>query len=280
MGIRMNKLISNITLYVVLLTSFVVFTFPFFLLIVNSFKTNGEILTNPFSLPNSIDFSHFPDIFDRMNFFVTFKNSFVITSLSVTFIIIFSAMCAHYLVRHPNLLNTSIFTGMVASMIIPFQVLMIPMLYIYGAKWGIMLEYPIAFLIFLYVGFGSNFAVFMYHGFIKGIPLELEEAALIDGATRTQTFFKIVVPMLSPISSTIAILNTLWIWNDFLLPSLVLKDEADITMPIAITVFRGFYTSDWANLVPGMLLIVAPLLIVYLFGQRFIIKGVMQGAIK
>jgi raffinose/stachyose/melibiose transport system permease protein len=280
MGIRTAKLLGKILLYVSLVITFVIFTFPFFLLIVNSFKSNGQILESPFSLPTHISFAHFPGIFESMHFVNTFKNSLVITVCSVGLIIITSAMCAHYLVRNPNRLNTGIFTGMVASMIIPFQVLMIPMLYIYGQKLGIMLAHPILFLIFLYVGFGSNFAVFMYHGFIKGIPLELEEAALMDGATRTQTFFRIVVPMLSPISSTIAILNTLWIWNDFLLPSLVLKDDKDITLPIAITVFRGFYTSDWARLVPGMLLIIAPLLVVYLFAQRFIIKGVMQGAIK
>lgn len=277
---NLKKTASSIGVYIFLIALFAIFVFPFFLLFVNSFKENGQILANPFSWPTEFDFSRFPAILESMNFFVTFKNSLVITVLSVSFIILFSAMTAHYLVRNPSRLNTALFTGMVASMIIPFQVLMIPMLYIYGAKLGLILDYPVTFLIFLYVGFGSNFAVFIYHGFIKGIPLELEEASLIDGCNKYQTFFKIVVPMLTPISSTIAILNTLWIWNDFLLPSLVLKDPADITMPIAITVFRGFYTSDWANLVPGMLFIVAPILIAYLFGQRFIIKGIMQGAIK
>jgi raffinose/stachyose/melibiose transport system permease protein len=200
--------------------------------------------------------------------------------MSVLLILIFSGMTAHYLVRNSSLFNNTFFAIMVASMIIPFQALMIPLIYIYGAKLGLIDTAPISLLIGLYVGFGASFATFVYHGFIKSIPLELEEAALIDGCNRIQTYFRIVFPMLTPTSVTIAILNVLWIWNDYLLPSLIIYNEDDLTMPIKMKVFNGTYMDNWELLIPAMLMTILPILVAYLIGQKFIIKGVMQGAIK
>lgn len=275
-----NRITSLTFIYFFLVLAFAVFTFPFFLLIVNSFKTNGEILENPFSLPASVNFSHFADVIEKMNFLITFKNTFLITAVSVVFILIFSAMSAHYIVRNGSTFNNAFFALLVASMIIPFQSIMIPLIYIYGAKLHLIDTAPVSLLIVLYIGFGSAFSVFIYHGFIKSIPLELEEAALMDGCNRRQTFFKIVLPMLAPTSMTIAILNVLWIWNDYLLPSLILTEDKNFTMPIKMKVFNGTYMNNWELLVPAILMTVLPILIVYLFGQRFIIKGLMQGAIK
>lgn len=271
---------STIGIFSSLVLSFIIFTFPFFLLIVNSFKDNGEILRNPFSLPTNYDFSQFIEVIDKMDFAVTFKNTFVLTFFSVALILFFSGMYAHYLVRRNNAFNKTMFAVMVASMIIPFQSLMIPIIYIFGAKLGLIEKAPFPLLITLYIGFGSAFAVFIYHGFIKSIPLELEEAATIDGCNRLQTYFRIVFPMLTPTSVTIAILNTLWIWNDYLLPSLLLYNEKDLTMPIKMRIFNGTYTDNWELLIPAMFLTIFPILVAYLIGQRFIIKGVMQGAIK
>jgi raffinose/stachyose/melibiose transport system permease protein len=189
-------------------------------------------------------------------------------------------MAAYYIVRNSTLFNRVFFAVMVASMIIPFQSIMIPLIYIYGAKINLIANAPFLLLIILYIGFGSAFSVFIYHGFIKSIPLELEEASLIDGCTRRQTFFKIVLPMLAPTSMTIAILNVLWIWNDYLLPSLILLDEKLYTMPIKMKVFNGTYMNNWELLIPALLLTILPVLVVYLFGQRYIIRGVSQGAIK
>ncbi|WP_224725405.1 carbohydrate ABC transporter permease [Paenibacillus vietnamensis] len=189
-------------------------------------------------------------------------------------------MTAYYIVRNGTTFNNAFFAVLVASMIIPFQSIMIPLIYIYGAKLHFIDTAPVSLLIVLYIGFGSAFSVFIYHGFIKSIPLELEEAALMDGCNRRQTFFKIVLPMLAPTSMTIAILNVLWIWNDYLLPSLILTEEKNFTMPIKMKVFNGTYMNNWELLVPAILMTVLPILIVYLFGQRFIIKGLMQGAIK
>jgi raffinose/stachyose/melibiose transport system permease protein len=276
----LRKYGTNILIYAFLILAFVVFTFPFFLLIVNSFKDNGEIMRDPFSLPQSYDLDQFFGVIKAMDFATTFTNTFFITFMSVLLILIFSGMTAHYLVRNSSLFNNTFFAIMVASMIIPFQALMIPLIYIYGAKLGLIDTAPISLLIGLYVGFGASFATFVYHGFIKSIPLELEEAALIDGCNRIQTYFRIVFPMLTPTSVTIAILNVLWIWNDYLLPSLIIYNEDDLTMPIKMKVFNGTYMDNWELLIPAMLMTILPILVAYLIGQKFIIKGVMQGAIK
>jgi raffinose/stachyose/melibiose transport system permease protein len=189
-------------------------------------------------------------------------------------------MCAYYLVRNNNRFNKIFFSVLVASMIIPFQSIMIPIMYIYGAKLNLIDQLPIPLLIVLYAGFGSALSVFIYHGFIKSIPIELEEAALIDGCNRRMTFFKIVFPILAPTSTTIGILNVMWIWNDYLLPSLILNKDNLYTMPIQMKVFNGTYMNNWELLIPALLLTILPILIVYFIAQRNIIEGVMQGSIK
>jgi raffinose/stachyose/melibiose transport system permease protein len=166
---------------------------------------------------------------------------------------------------------------MVGAMLIPFQAIMIPMLRIFGFIgminniWG---------LIYLYIGFGAGLAVFIYHGFIKSIPLELEEAAMIDGASRTQVFFHIVFPLLKSTTITIAVLDVLWIWNDFLLPNLVLLRPSNMTLPLSTYRFYLTYTVDYGLLMAGLVMTVAPLILMYLFLQRYIIKGIIQGSIK
>ncbi|WP_442597147.1 carbohydrate ABC transporter permease [Neobacillus sp. D3-1R] len=275
-----TRVVSSTLLYIVSIIAFVCFVFPFALLIINSFKTNGEILTSPFSLPTTWNFAHFAEVIEKMNFVVTFKNTFVITTLSTLFIVIFSAMAAYHMVRKPTKYNKIFFTILVASMVIPFQTLMIPLMYIYGAKLHFIDMMPIPLLIFFYIGFGSALSIFIFHGFIKSIPMEIEEAARIDGCNTIQTFFIIVFPMLRPITVTVAILNVLWIWNDYLLPSLVLNNETVYTMPVMMKVFNGTYMNNWELLIPAILLTVIPILIMYIIGQRSIINGVMQGSIK
>ena len=162
-------------------------------------------------------------------------------------------------------------------MLIPFQAIMIPMLRIFGA---IKMMNSIWALIYMYVGFGASLAVFIYHGFIKNIPLELEEAAMIDGASRTQVFFHIVFPLLKPTTITIIVLDMLWIWNDFLLPNLVLLRPSQMTLPLSTYRFYLTYTVDYGLLMAGLVMTVAPLLLIYLFLQRYIIRGIIQGSIK
>ena len=277
---RLKSLIKKAIMYFLLILAFIIFVFPFVLIIINSFKTNGEILQSPFALPASLNFDHFKEVIDKMNFSVTFFNSLLITICSTILILLFSSMTAYYLVRNNNKFSKIFFSILVVSMIIPFQSLMIPLMYIYGAKLNLIDRIPIPLLIVLYAGFGSALTVFFYHGFIKSIPIELEEAALIDGCNRRKTFFRIVYPMLSPTTMTVTILNVMWIWNDYLLPSLILTKEEYYTMPIRMKVFNGTYMNNWELLIPALLLTILPLLVVYFIAQKKIIEGVVQGAIK
>ncbi|MEK3918794.1 carbohydrate ABC transporter permease [Paenibacillus sp. FSL K6-2393] len=269
--------ILNWMKFIALIVVMILFVFPFVLLIVNSFKANQTITSDPLGLPSSFQFDNYVNAFDKMGYVSAFSNSLLITIAGVLLIALFAAMTAHYFVRHKSKMNQYLFFLMVAAMIIPFQAIMIPLVKIYGSlslldnKWS---------LIYMYIGFGSPLAVFIYHGFIKSIPLELEEAALMDGCGRVQTFFRIVLPVLLPTTVTISVLNVLWIWNDFLLPSLVLTSSEQRTLPLSTFYFYGTYTVDYGPLMAGLVLTLLPVLIVYLFAQKYIIQGVMQGAIK
>ena len=275
-----RKKLTSIIVFAILIIALVIFAFPFFLLIVNSFKSNGEILENPFALPTQFSFEQFASAIDKMNFLVTFKNSLIITVLSTGLILLFSAMAAYYLVRVNTKFNNTLFAIIVASMIIPFQSIMIPLINIYGAKLGWIDNSPIVLLIALYIGFGSSLSIFIYHGFIKSIPFELEEAASIDGCSPKQTFFKIIFPVLVPTSVTIGILNVMWIWNDYLLPSLILNKKELYTLPIQMKVFNGTYMNNWELLIPAILIVIMPILIFYLIGQKMITEGITQGSVK
>ncbi|CAH1220768.1 carbohydrate ABC transporter permease [Paenibacillus sp. JJ-223] len=263
--------------FLVLVIAVVLFVFPFLLLIINSFKENQVITSDPLGLPSAFRWDNYVSAFTKMGYVSAFGNSLLITITAVVLIALLAAMTAHFFVRHKSRLNQYLFFLMVSAMIIPFQAIMIPLVKIYGSlnlldnKWS---------LIYMYIGFGSPLAVFIYHGFIKSIPLELEEAALMDGCGRIQTFFKIVLPVLLPTSVTITVLNVLWIWNDFLLPSLVLTSSEQRTLPLSTFYFYGTYTVDYGPLMAGLVLTLLPVLLVYMFAQKYIIQGVMQGSIK
>jgi raffinose/stachyose/melibiose transport system permease protein len=212
-----------------------------------------------------------------MNFGSALINSLLVTTISVTVIILCSSMLAYYLVRTNSKLSKVIFMSLVASMIIPFQSLMIPFVTIFG---NIGLLNSRGMLIYFYLGFGISMATFMYHGFIKSIPIELEEAAIIDGASQIQVFFKVVFPMLSPTTATIAILDVLWVWNDFLLPSLVLVNDDVRTLPLSTFYFFGKYTANYSVAMAALVLVLLPILIFYFIMQKKIIAGVADGAIK
>lgn len=272
--------LSKALAYIIAFIVFCFYIFPFILIIINSFKSNGEILTNPFALPESWHFSHFKEVFVRMNFPVTFKNSLIITVFSTLLILLFSSMAAYHLVRKPTKYNKIFFSILVASMVIPFQSLMIPLIHIYGAKFRLIHQMPIPLLIGFYIGFGSSLSIFIFHGFIKSIPYEIEEAARIDGCNTLQTYFFVVLPLLKPITVTVAVINILWIWNDYLLPSLVLNTESVFTMPIKMKVFFGTYMNDWELLIPAILITILPIYIFYFLCQKYVISGVIQGSIK
>ena len=228
-----NRVKSLITI-IILSIIFLLFMIPFILVIINSFKSKRDIIVDPLSITPESGFTidNFIEAFTKMDFTKSFSNSFLITSVSTILVLILAAMLAYYFVRNNNRITKMFFPLMVASMIIPFQAIMIPLVTIYGSGFNLLNNRGT--LIFFHVGFGMSMSVFMYHGFVKSsIPIELEEAAYIDGSTKLQTFFMVVLPLLKPTTATLAILNVLEYWNDYLLPSLVLTRKELLTIPLS-----------------------------------------------
>ena len=265
-----------------LIIIFLVYMFPFIMVVINSLKQKRDIIKSPFSWLYTIkglSFDNFVKAYTQMDFLNAFKNSLIVTVSATVLVTLLAAMLAYYIVRHNNGISKLTFALMVASMIIPFQAIMIPLVSIYGGTLDILNHRTT--LIFMHTGFSMAMSVFMFHGFIKGnVPLALEEAAYIDGCTHSQTFFKIVLPLLKPIISTMVILNSMAFWNDFLLPSLVLSDKKLLTLPLSTYSFYGTYSADYGTIMAGLLLCVAPILILYVALQKQIIGGVVAGAVK
>ncbi|WP_243290488.1 carbohydrate ABC transporter permease [Bacillus sp. FJAT-47783] len=249
---------------------------PFYLMIVNSFKTKREIFTDTLRLPEVFTFENYVEAFERLDFVHTFFNSLVITVVSVGIIVIFSSMAAYALSRRKSKMSSLLFFIFVAAMLIPFQSVMIPLVSIFG-KMEMLNRIG---LIFMYLGFGSSLSIFLYHGTLNGIPKSLDEAATIDGANRFQVFWYVIFPMLKPITVTVAILNTIWIWNDYLLPSLVINKEGMHTIPLKMFFFFGEYTKQWHLALAGLTIAIIPVIIGYFFAQKQIIKGISDGAVK
>jgi ABC-type sugar transport system, permease component len=277
MKARSSNRMTQVLAYGISILLFALYIFPFLLIIINSFKTRLEVVASPVSLPKSIDFSNYIEAFQTMNYGRTLINSLAITVVSVLVILIASSMLAYLLVRWDWKINKIIFMLMVASMIIPFQSLMIPFVTIYG---NLNLLNSQGMLIYFYLGFGISMATFMFHGFIKSVPVDLEEAAIIDGAGKFKVFYQVVLPVLKPITATIAILDVLWIWNDFLLPSLVLVDDNMRTLPLSTFYFFGKYTSNYSVAMAALVLVLLPILLFYFIMQKKIIAGVVDGAVK
>ena len=273
---------NHAIMIIILILLFILFIMPFILVIINVFKTKADIVTDPLALVGAHGFTmqNFPDAMAKMNFFNVFKNSLIITILSTVLTIFVSAMASFVIVRNGKWKFCSgLFALMVASMVIPFQVLMVPLVSVYGGIFGV-LNHRLT-LILMHTGFSVSMATFMFHGAIHtNIPLELEEAALIDGCSRWQTFWKVVFPLLKPTIATVAIIDAMAFWNDYLLPSLVLTDKALYTIPIATQAFYGTYSTDIGLVMAALLLAMLPILILYLFLQKYIVAGVTSGAVK
>lgn len=258
--------------------------FPLYIMIINSFKNRNEIFTDQLKLPSSLDFTYYIQAIRKMNFGQALMNSLFITIISVIILLVLSSMAAWVLVRTKTPVSGKIFYVFVATMLIPFQSVMIPLVQ-YMSKWqsetfGISFIDTRYGLIFMNIGFGLGFSIFLFHGFIKNIPVEMEEAAMIDGSGKWQMFWKIVFPSLKPITVTSASLNVISLWNDYLLPSLVLRRPQLRTIPLSTFYFFGEFTIQWNLALAGLLLAIVPVIIFYLFAQRYIIEGVMSGAIK
>ena len=273
---------NHIIMLIVLILLFLFFIMPFIMVLINVFKDKADIVTDPLAIIGAHGFTlkNFPEAMNKMNFFNVFKNSLIITVCATILTILVSAMTSFVIVRNGKWkMCAAVFALMVASMVIPFQVLMVPLVSVYGGIFGV-LNHRIT-LILMHVGFSVSMATFMFHGAIHtNIPLELEEAALIDGCTRWQTFWKIVFPLLKPTIATVAIIDAMAFWNDYLLPSLVLTDKAIYTIPIATQQFYGTYSTDIGLVMAALLLAMLPILILYLFLQKYIVAGVTSGAVK
>lgn len=277
---KKSKRAENNVIFFVLLTLSVLFLVPIIIVIVNSFKSRIYISSQPLKLPNAETFVALENYINGVtssDFFSAFLRSLFITVVSVILIVLFASMAAWYIVRSNSKITKGIYYMLVFSMIVPFQMVMYTMTYVTNRAnldnvFGIT---------FVYLGFGAGLSVFMLCGFIKSIPLEIEEAAMIDGASPIQAFFTVVFPMLKPTAITVAILNTMWIWNDYLLPYLVLGSDKK-TIPVAIQLaMQGAYGStDYGGFMAMLVLAIVPIIIFYIFCQKYIIKGVVAGAVK
>ncbi|WP_136142242.1 carbohydrate ABC transporter permease [Corynebacterium endometrii] len=267
--------------YAVLIFFTVVFLGPIFFILINSFKSKFAIASEPFSLPLGdifVGLENFAVGLMKQGFLWAIVWSFVITILSVAAIVFFSAMTAYYITRVKTWWTNALYYLFVVSMVIPFQMVMFPTVKIADM---LQLDNPIGIVV-LYLGFGSGLSVFMFAGFVKSIPIEIEEAAMIDGCGPIQNYFKVVLPMLKPTAVTVAILNAMWVWNDYLLPYLVIGLSTQYkTIPVVIQSFVGSNGNrDMGAMMAMLVLAIIPIVIFYVSTQKHIIEGVAAGAVK
>lgn len=276
-----NKKISNLVVFVILIVLVIAFITPIFFVIMNSFKSKLYISDNPFTLPTGdmyVGFSNYTEGIRKTDFFRALGYSAFITVFSVMAIVLFTSMTAWYLVRVKGKFTSILYYIFVFSMIVPFQMIMFTMSKLADT---LKLNNPIGMIV-LYLGFGAGLSVFMFCGFIKAIPLEIEEAAMIDGCTPIQTYFRIVFPILKPTAITVAILNAMWVWNDYLLPYLVIGVSTKYkTIPVVVQYLMGSYgAKDYGSLMSLLVLTIIPIVIFYFSCQKHIIEGVVAGAVK
>lgn len=269
----------NTILFVFLLILFFLFLIPILLVLMNSFKGQLFISNAPFALPDATTFSgidNYVNGVQKIDFFRAFGYSLFITVFSVAAIILFTSMTAWYITRVKSPVTSALYYLFVFSMVVPFQMVMYTMVKVANMM---RLDNPVGIIV-IYLGFGAGLSVFMFSGFIKSVPVDIEESSVIDGCSPLQTFFLIVFPILRPTAITVAILNAMWIWNDFLLPYLVIGTKFR-TIPIAIQYLQGGYGSrDMGALMAMLVLSIIPIIIFYLTCQKYIIKGVLAGAVK
>ena len=270
------KVWKKTILILLLIILSLLFLSPVLLLINSSFKDLKEIYLNVLALPSHFGWDNYKEAFEKLDFVRSFMNSLVITIVSTILIVLVSSMAAWVLVRYNTRTSKILFMLFAASMLIPFQCVMLPLV-------DFMIDLNLMNrpgIVFMYVGFGCSMSIVLYHGFIKNIPLELEEAATLDGCSMLRMFFSIVFPLLKTITVTVAILNVMWIWNDFLLPNLIINRAGWQTLPLKTYLFFGQFTKNWDLATAGLILCMVPIIIFYVVCQRYIVKGVTDGAVK
>lgn len=273
--------IWQIVLFIVMVILAILWIYPIFMILMNSLKVESAISTGTvFNLPGPGEFAGLANYSDALNsqgFLASLGYSTLITVTSVAAIIICCSMCAWYITRVKSKFNSFLYYLFVFSMVVPFQMVMFTL-----SQTADQLKLNTPFNIWvIYLGFGAGLAVFMFAGFVKSIPVEIEEAAMIDGCTPLQTFFKVVVPILKPTMVSVMILQAMWVWNDYLLPTLVLDITKYKTIPMLIQYFRGSYGRvSMGPMMASIMMTIIPIVIVYILGQKHIIKGVAAGAVK
>lgn len=279
---KTRKMISSI----LLVLASVAWLFPVYIILTNSFKSREEMYSNAIALPEHFSLSYYFDAMNRMDFLTAFKNSLILTVVSVGLLILMCTMAAWMIARYDGKLSKVIYAVLILTMLIPFQTLMMPLMQemnnITKMTGGFLtMKDTLGGLIFMYLGFGAGMGIFLCYGFVKGsIPKSLEEAATIDGCNTWQLFWHIVFPTMKPVIVTLSILDVIWIWNDYLLPSLTLKTAANMTIPIGTQTFFGQYTIEWNLAMAALMLTIIPVIIFYLCAQKYIVKGVAAGAVK
>lgn len=276
---RKNKIFNGVSFGVLLLLS-MVFLFPIYLVVMNSFKSKFNIIGAPFELPDNETFVGLENYINGLQssgIAGAFLRTLIITVGSVAAIVIFTSMTAWYITRVKSKFNKGIYNLFLFSMLVPFQMVMFTMTAI-CIKLNLN---SVVGIIPVYLGFGSGLSVFMFSGFIKSLPREIEEAALIDGCSPLKTFFMVVFPILKPTAITVAILNAMWIWNDFLLPYLLLgSTNKTLSVAIQLTMQGAYGSIDWGGFMAMLVLAIIPIVLFYLVCQKYIIKGVIDGAVK
>ena len=252
------------------------FVSPVFILVNSSFKSLQDIYINVLALPKQLSFQNYTKAFKEMDYVKAFMNSFAIKCISTALIIFISSMAAWVLVRYKTRTSKILFLMFAAVQLIPFQCVMLPLVDIMS-KLHLMNRPG---LVFMYMGFGCAMSIILFHGFIKNIPIELEEAAIIDGCNMVQTFINIVLPLLKGIIATVAVINVMWIWNDFLLPSLVINKNGMQTLPLRTYLFFGQFTKKWDLATASLMLCMIPIVLFYLSCQKYIVKGITAGVGK
>lgn len=275
----MNKKIAKTVLYIVLVLFAAITIAPVGFLIINSFKSHSEIVTSPMAFPLSWDFKYIVNAADKINFFSSLGITFAVTVLSVALIVLASSLVGWATARTKTRTSSVLLYMFTAAMLIPFQAVMYPLLSIFeniGLK-------NILGLIIMYGGFGLSLSVFLYHGFVKSIPTSIEEAALIDGAGMYKTFFTVVFPLMKSTTATVVILNSMWIWNDYLLPFLVIGNSSGRTLTLELYFAKmtsGQFGNPWELIFPAVFVSIIPIIAVFLLLQKYIVRGISDGAVK
>ncbi|GKX30179.1 sugar ABC transporter permease [Vallitalea longa] len=274
---KTHRLISKTINILILSVLAIIFLIPFYIVFTGSFKGYQEIFSNVFNLPKSLHYQNYMNAWNKLNLLPAMFNSLVVSVGSIIGLVFISSMAAYRIQRVQNRFHKTLYFIFVASMTIPFPAVMLPLLkqmsvmHLNNTKLG---------LIICYFGFGVAFATFLYHGFLKSIPRSIEEAATIDGCSTFGVYSKIIFPLLKPTTVTLIVLDVLWFWNDYVLPSIMLSGQENRTVPLAISYLFDQFSSQWDMAMAAIMLSLLPVLVVFIFLQKYIVSGIAAGSVK